>query len=277
MRQALNQGLEIRGVVITMFDGRVALSGQVVAEVRKHFGPKVFDTVVPRSVRLAEAPSHGMPITAYAPTSPGGVAYKALAEELLRGDQPPAASEPLKAAVVLEPKAPALATTSVEDTQPVDASLSDPTNSADAAGPTDLGDAVPEGPVASSSSTKRGLGRGLDALIPTTGFDTRPSADATGEPGAPAAGTAVIEAPIGSVTRNPRQPPDRVDRQALQVATSIREHGVLQPLVVSPGDGPDAMSSSRASGVSKPANSPASKRCPSSSAAPVTSSASNWR
>ncbi len=149
VRQALNQGLEIRGVVITMFDGRVALSGQVVAEVRKHFGPKVFDTVVPRSVRLAEAPSHGMPITAYAPTSPGGVAYKALAEELLRGDQPPAASEPLKAAVVLEPKAPALATTSVEDTQPVDASLSDPTDSADAAGPTDLGDAVPEGPVAS--------------------------------------------------------------------------------------------------------------------------------
>ena len=147
VRQALNQGLEIRGVVITMFDGRVALSGQVVAEVRKHFGPKVFDTVVPRSVRLAEAPSHGMPITAYAPTSPGGVAYKALAEELLRGDHPPAASEPLKAAVVLEPAEPA--TASVEDTQPVDASLSDPTDSADAAGPTDLGDAVPEGPVAS--------------------------------------------------------------------------------------------------------------------------------
>lgn len=90
------------------------------------------------------------------------------------------------------------------------------------------------------SSAKRGLGRGLDALIPTTGFDTRPSADATGEPGAPAAGTAVIEAPIGSVTRNPRQPRIAFDRQALQeLAASIREHGVLQPLVVSPGDAPD--------------------------------------
>ncbi len=88
VRQALNPGLEIRGVVITMFDGRVALSGQVVAEVRKHFGPKVFKTVVPRSVRLAEAPSHGVPITAYAPNSPGGAAYRALAEELLDSDKP---------------------------------------------------------------------------------------------------------------------------------------------------------------------------------------------
>ena len=88
VRQALNPGLDIRGVVITMFDGRVALSGQVVAEVRKHFGPKVFTTVVPRSVRLAEAPSHGIPITAYAPSSPGGVAYRALADELLAGDHP---------------------------------------------------------------------------------------------------------------------------------------------------------------------------------------------
>lgn len=90
------------------------------------------------------------------------------------------------------------------------------------------------------TSPKRGLGRGLDALIPTTAFDARPPADATGETGAPTGGTAVIEAPIGSVTRNPRQPRIAFDRQALQeLAASIREHGVLQPLVVSPGDAPD--------------------------------------
>lgn len=109
VRQALNPGLEIRGVAITMFDGRVALSGQVVAEVRKHFGAKVFTTVVPRSVRLAEAPSHGVPITAYAPSSPGGVAYRALAEELLAGDQP-APPEPAEAPsappTVVDPESP---------------------------------------------------------------------------------------------------------------------------------------------------------------------------
>ena len=150
VRQALNQNLEIRGVVITMFDGRVALSGQVVAEVRKHFGPKVFDTVVPRSVRLAEAPSHGMPITAYAPTSPGGVAYKALAEELLRGDHPATQSEPTVAQqpVVSEPAA-APSNSSVESATPIDSPSIEPSDPADAAGPSDLGDAVREGPVAS--------------------------------------------------------------------------------------------------------------------------------
>jgi chromosome partitioning protein len=86
VRQALNPNLVIRGLVMTMFDGRASLSQQVVGEVRKHFPGKVFGAIIPRSVRLAEAPSHGLPISAYAPNSPGGLAYKALAEELLRGD-----------------------------------------------------------------------------------------------------------------------------------------------------------------------------------------------
>ena len=90
------------------------------------------------------------------------------------------------------------------------------------------------------SNAKRGLGRGLDALIPTTGFEVRASGDSASDAGAAASGTAVIEAPIGSVTRNPRQPRITFDPQALQeLAASIREHGVLQPLVVSPGDAPD--------------------------------------
>ncbi len=86
VRSALNSRLVIRGVLMTMYDGRTSLSAQVVAEVQKHFPGKVFKTIVPRGVRLAEAPSHGLPISAYAPTSPGGQAYRALAEELLKGD-----------------------------------------------------------------------------------------------------------------------------------------------------------------------------------------------
>jgi chromosome partitioning protein len=86
VRSALNSHLVIRGVIMTMYDGRASLSGQVVAEVQKHFQGKVFKTVIPRSVRLAEAPSHGLPISVYAPNSTGGHAYRALAEELLKGD-----------------------------------------------------------------------------------------------------------------------------------------------------------------------------------------------
>ncbi len=86
VRSALNAHLVIRGVIMTMFDGRASLSAQVVAEVQKHFPGKVFKTLIPRSVRLAEAPSHGLPISVYAPSSPGGVAYHTLSEELLKGD-----------------------------------------------------------------------------------------------------------------------------------------------------------------------------------------------
>jgi chromosome partitioning protein len=86
VRAALHPGLRIRGLVMTMFDARASLSAQVVAEVNKHFPGKVFKAIIPRSVRLAEAPSHGLPISVYAPNSPGATAYRALAEELLQGD-----------------------------------------------------------------------------------------------------------------------------------------------------------------------------------------------
>jgi len=74
--------LEIIGVLLTMFDGRTRLSGQVAAEVRRHLNGTVYDTVVPRSVRLAEAPSHGLPIALYDPSSRGALAYGALALEV---------------------------------------------------------------------------------------------------------------------------------------------------------------------------------------------------
>jgi chromosome partitioning protein len=86
IRTALFPELRVRGVMLTMFDGRTNLSSDVVAEVNRHFPDQVFKAVVPRSVRLAEAPSYGLPISAYAPSSIGAHAYAQLAEEILQGD-----------------------------------------------------------------------------------------------------------------------------------------------------------------------------------------------
>lgn len=93
VRRHLNAELGISGVLLTMYDSRTNLSDQVAAEVRRHFGERVYDTVIPRSIRLAEAPSHGKPITVYDPASRGAQAYQALAQEVIvRGRQPSNAS-----------------------------------------------------------------------------------------------------------------------------------------------------------------------------------------
>ena len=86
VRSALFAELQVRGVVLTMFDPRTKLSADVVKEVKRHFPNQVFKSVIPRSVRLAEAPSYGLPISEYAPSSMGAEAYDALARELLKGD-----------------------------------------------------------------------------------------------------------------------------------------------------------------------------------------------
>jgi len=83
VKKNLNPDLEIQGVILSMFDGRTNLSIQVVEEVKKHFREKVYTTVIPRNVRLAEAPSHGLPITKYDPKSKGAEAYLEFAEEFL--------------------------------------------------------------------------------------------------------------------------------------------------------------------------------------------------
>ena len=83
VKKNLNSKLEIQGVILSMFDGRTNLSLQVVQEVKKYFGGKVYSTVIPRNVRLAEAPSFGMPITVYDPKSKGAEAYMDFAEEFL--------------------------------------------------------------------------------------------------------------------------------------------------------------------------------------------------
>ena len=82
VKKRLNPRLEIFGVALTMFDGRTNFSAQVAQEVRRHFPGKVFASVVPRNIRLAEAPSHGVPVSAYDRSSRGAQAYKAMAEEM---------------------------------------------------------------------------------------------------------------------------------------------------------------------------------------------------
>jgi chromosome partitioning protein len=86
IRDHLNPELALKGVVLTMYDSRTKLSGAVAAEARRHLGDRVFDTVIPRNVRLSEAPSYGQPISRYAPDSTGAAAYAALAAELRTRD-----------------------------------------------------------------------------------------------------------------------------------------------------------------------------------------------
>lgn len=83
VQKHLNKELEIEGVVLTMFDARTNLSTQVAKEVEKYFGNKVFQTIIPRNIRLSEAPSHGLPISLYDPDSKGAETYKKLAKELI--------------------------------------------------------------------------------------------------------------------------------------------------------------------------------------------------
>lgn len=84
VKRRINPRLEVFAVALTMYDGRTNFCAQVAEEVRRHFPGKVFMTVIPRNIRLAEAPSHGIPVTAYDKSSRGAVAYKAMAEEFIK-------------------------------------------------------------------------------------------------------------------------------------------------------------------------------------------------
>lgn len=86
IRSLVFPGLQVRGVILTMFDGRTRLAVDVVNEVRRHFPSQVFQSIIPRSIRLAEAPSYGQPIAIYAPDSTSARAYSALAREILTQD-----------------------------------------------------------------------------------------------------------------------------------------------------------------------------------------------
>ncbi len=84
VQQSLNPQLEVEGVILTMFDGRTTLSADVVEQVREHFGDTTYKTIIPRTVRLSEAPSYGEPIEAFDPMSRGAIAYRELAREFRR-------------------------------------------------------------------------------------------------------------------------------------------------------------------------------------------------
>jgi chromosome partitioning protein len=84
VKRNLNPQLEVEGVILTMYDGRTTLAADVVAQVREHFGDTTYRTVIPRTVRLSEAPSYGEPIEAYDPMSRGAIAYRELAREFRR-------------------------------------------------------------------------------------------------------------------------------------------------------------------------------------------------
>ena len=85
IQRNVNRTLELSTIVLVMFDARTKLADQVAQEVRRHFGERVCRTVVPRTVRLSEAPSYGQPITTFDPTSRGALAYRELAKEVSRG------------------------------------------------------------------------------------------------------------------------------------------------------------------------------------------------
>jgi chromosome partitioning protein len=87
VRRNFNPSLQLQGVVLTMFDRRNRLSDLVASDARSHFGDWVYDTVIPRNVRIGEAPSHGQPVTVYDPRSPGAAAYASLAAELLQRER----------------------------------------------------------------------------------------------------------------------------------------------------------------------------------------------
>jgi chromosome partitioning protein len=86
IQKGLNPMLELKGVVMTMYDARTTLSKQVVQEVQRYFSKRVYETIIPRSVRLSEAPSYGEPVIYYAANSSGAVAYREITRELLQGD-----------------------------------------------------------------------------------------------------------------------------------------------------------------------------------------------
>lgn len=87
VQKHFNPELEIEGVLLTMYDARTNLGNEVVEEVRKYFREKVYETIIPRNIRLSEAPSHGMPIIDYDPRSRGAEVYQALAKEVVNREE----------------------------------------------------------------------------------------------------------------------------------------------------------------------------------------------
>ena len=189
VRDHLNPDLAIAGVLLTMFDGRTNLSTEVAAEVRRHLHDAVFDTIVPRSVRLSEAPSHGLPIALYRPESKGAEAYRAAG--------PRGPGTPCRRAGACSRR---IRSRRPDDERSVDRH---------AGGDRRM--------TVKADRSTAALGRGLASLIPQRSQTT----------------AAVVEVALARITPNPYQPRHRIDDARLEeLAASIREHGVLQPVLV---------------------------------------------
>jgi chromosome partitioning protein len=106
-----NPSLELEGIVMTMYDPRTNLAQQVVSEVRQHFGNKVYDTMIPRNIRISEAPSHGLPVVMYDGKSTGAESYRQFAKEFLKRRKPVAETP----APIVAPSSPIVAPTPAED------------------------------------------------------------------------------------------------------------------------------------------------------------------
>ena len=194
VRDHLNPDLAITGVLLTMFDGRTNLSTEVAAEVRRHLHEAVFETVVPRSVRLSEAPSHGLPIALYRPESKGAEAYRDLAIEV-RGRRP----------------TPVSGNGHVQSANGTDRAPTPDARTVDPA----RGDRRMTVRTDRSASA---LGRGLASLIPQ-----RPTIDGGDRRGAARAHRARTRTSRATASTTP---------VLEELAASIREHGVLQPVLV---------------------------------------------
>jgi ParB family chromosome partitioning protein len=170
--ELLNPNLKVEGLLRTMYDPRLSLMNDVSAQLKEHFGDQLYDTVIPRNIRLAEAPSYGMPALAYDKSSRGAVAYLALAGEMVRRQRKNSRIAAVK---------------------------------------------------------KRGLGRGLDALL------SGPSVSALEEQAVQADQRELQHLPLDLLQRGKYQPRRDMDPQALEeLAQSIKAQGVMQPIVVRP-------------------------------------------
>ena len=303
VRQHLNPGIAVRTILLTMYDGRTKLADQVADEVRNHFGDIVLQAVIPRNVRVSEAPGYGQSVLTYDPGSRGSTSYVEAARQLAeRGVDLP----PIDRAG--SPRRPSLPGGR-------DAVSADPSGSRTAS------DSIRTGTSTGASMTKRGgLGRGLAALIPTSAPGPEPAPDerrgaaprsgrvrpavslvpappanspfavpragrrprrpegALGVPGAQ-----LREVAVDDVVPNPKQPRQVFDEEALEeLSHSVREFGLLQPIVVRENGRPTgpATSSSWASGGCAPPARPGWTPCRPSSGTPPTTrccATRSWR